>query len=75
MVCGRPSDIGGDECVPLTGPCTADADCCSTLVCTDGECSPNPYDCIPYAGECTTDEECCTGFCDTAAGLCLTPIT
>ncbi len=60
--------VGGDAgvlpCVPTSGECAFDGDCCGgkclpdstgTLVC-------NPVTCSPSAGPCTTTADCCDGL-------------
>jgi hypothetical protein len=67
--------VGGDAgilpCVPTSGECAFDGDCCG------GKCLPNSsgvlvcnaVTCSPSAGTCTTTADCCDGLnCNIAAG-------
>src|SRR5690606_19074702 len=69
--CGRictPDENGilrcQDECVPLGGNCTTEADCC-----TDGTCGDREVECVPIGGTCQETADCCDGLCDNN-GIC-----
>jgi hypothetical protein len=65
--------VCGSTCIPLTGACTVDADCCDAGLCIGGSCSPNNNDCQPIGGACTEATDCCSGECDTVNGVCVGP--
>jgi hypothetical protein len=51
-------------CVSNGVSCTADTDCCSGLLCDNGQCAT----CRSTGGSCTTNGECCSGNC--SGGTC-----
>jgi hypothetical protein len=84
LVCGAAPPDGGVACVPNTGACTVNADCCSGNQCnvpagsTHGTCGPttpppgsDAGSCSLYGQACTADSQCCNGVpCGTGTGPC-----
>ncbi|MGH7282853.1 MAG: hypothetical protein ACRELY_15110, partial [Polyangiaceae bacterium] len=67
--------VGGDAgifpCVPTTGECAFDSDCCGGKCLPDstGKLSCNAVSCSPSTGPCTTTSDCCDGLnCDVPPG-------
>ena len=76
--CGRictPDSKGAlrcrSECVPVSGACTTDADCC-TGNCFEGSCGDKQVNCVPLGGACSGPTLCCSQAC--VAGTCQTEL-
>ena len=63
-------DAGTMACVPTTGECAFDSDCCTGKCLPDstGKLTCNPVTCSPASGPCTTTADCCGGNCNVPPG-------
>jgi len=55
---------GGTTCAERGDNCSGDGDCCTPLICNDGNCETSS--CQPLYEPCTADADCCTGTCSTS---------